>query len=722
MTSPAGPAIAQASSGGGPAATTANNEAQSSTIGEIVVTAQRRSEFQRDVPIAITSVTAQQMEAASVKELTDITKLTPALRFDYAGAFIQPTIRGVGTAITTAGGGSNVGIYIDGFYSPNPVAANFELLNVENIQVLKGPQGTLFGRNTTGGAILVTTAEPSRDPKAVLQASYSRFNTQRYQAYGTTGFGEKVAVDLEGLYTRGDGYQRNILTNDKKVGQFENWSMRAGVKFAPTDKMSFLLRYQHQSTDDPTATLGNAFVRNGQALTPGAVFGAPVATRPNEVANSEPIGVRTQTNVWQLTSKFDFDFATLTSFTQYRDERTKHAFIDLDWSAAPVVFSDIPIKDKTFTQEFLLNSASSGRLKWTLGAFFIDYKDAYPNTQIAFGGAPLVSYASSAVDTRSYAAYGDATYEVVPNLFLTAGARYSHDQIRKPFFTNLLFPPLGKFELPNQKNDRITPRFVLRYKPDAYSSIYASYARGYKAPITNVGCGCLNNVNIAAETITSYETGYKYGRGPLSASVSAYYYDYKNLQVSTYTGALAFITNAASSRVYGLEGDLRYEVTRAFQINAGAAYTDAKFKSYPNSPAQFQCLDPVACGAGYGLFTAQPIDASGFRMPRAPKFTGNVGARYTIAGVADGELALSGNLFHSSKFFFDASNQFPQKGYTTLSLRAEWTDPSQRYTLAVFGDNVTNERYRIQGLAGGFGVGSVWNYPTTYGVSVRARL
>ena len=131
------------------------------------------------------------------RPLRDIQKLTPSLRFDNQTGFFQPTIRGIGTGVTTSGGGSNVGIYIDGFYDPNPIAGNFQLTDVTSIQVLKGPQGTLFGHNTTGGAILVTTADPSVDPHAEAKVSYARFDTQKYQAYATGGVGI-VAMDVEG--------------------------------------------------------------------------------------------------------------------------------------------------------------------------------------------------------------------------------------------------------------------------------------------------------------------------------------------------------------------------------------------------------------------------------------------------------------------------------------------------------------------------------------------
>src|SRR5262249_55867070 len=159
--------------------------AQSTNVSEVIVTAQRRAEKQLDVPITVNTINQEQLKTANLQNLSDITKMAPAVRFDFASGFYQPTIPRGGTALNPAGGGSNVGIYIDGFYSPNSLANDFQLTRIQNIQVLKGPQGTLFGRNTTGGAILVQTAEPSTTQAFEARASYGRFNEFRGQAYGS---------------------------------------------------------------------------------------------------------------------------------------------------------------------------------------------------------------------------------------------------------------------------------------------------------------------------------------------------------------------------------------------------------------------------------------------------------------------------------------------------------------------------------------------------------
>ena len=230
---------------------------------DIVVTAQRRQEASRDVPISVTSISNAQMATANINQLSDTVKVTPALRFDSQGPAVQPTIRGVGTAITTSGGGPNVGIYVDGFFQANTYVSDFQLLKVDSIQVLKGPQGTLFGRNTTGGAILVTTADPSTETGAEFRLRYGRFDTLRSQAYATFGLAEGVAMDVEGVYSYGNGFQTDLSTGNGHVGRSRSWSVRSGLKAELGDAVSVLLRYTHAQVNDPTSQLVNAYVDAG---------------------------------------------------------------------------------------------------------------------------------------------------------------------------------------------------------------------------------------------------------------------------------------------------------------------------------------------------------------------------------------------------------------------------------------------------------------------------
>jgi iron complex outermembrane receptor protein len=751
--------------------------------GDIVVTAQRRAEKSLDVPITVTTLGEQQLSIANVRSLSDTAKLTPNLRFDSQGPAVQPTIRGVGTAITTSGGGPNVGIYVDGFFQSNTYVSDFQLMRVQNIQVLKGPQGTLFGRNTTGGAILVTTADPSTTTSGEVKADYGRFNAVNLQAYATFGITDKIAMDIEGMYRRGDGFQTDVSTtntgaiaNNNKIGKYENWSVRTGLKAELSDTVSVLLRYTHSETSDPMTQLVNAFVDTdgssgflskvsaaGQAIygtssTTGRAlvyFYAPAGTyttKPGEIALNPPQSFKTNSDTIQGTIKADLGFANLTSYTQYRDDNSPY-FGDLDATTLPFFNIFVGVKDKTFSQEFLLNSKPGSRLQWTAGLNYFQIKDTW-DVQASFGNSAFGQFGGSSTKTESFAAFLDATYEVTDKFFLTVGGRYSHDVVADAYFltnaTNFSYTgpngeticydptctvpfPVGTVVPVNKlKNDRFTPRVVLRYKPDDTSSVYASFTQGYKAGILNVGGQSQQPVE--PEKINAYELGYKFDNRTFSVDLAGYYYDYKNLQVSSFQSGAAQIRNAASSEIYGLEAQGRYRVNRDFNVFGGAAWTHARYKSFTNAPFYSYCDPsltpltggPLACvptamgGLGAGALAQTTTDASGKHMQRAPDFTGNIGASYGF-DVSEGRLTLSGNLYYTSSFYFDPSEQFRQKGYEVLSLRGEWTDASNRYTIAVYGDNVTNRRYQTQVLFNTLGTGSVWNSPVTYGISLGAK-
>jgi iron complex outermembrane recepter protein len=715
-------------------------------LSEVVVTAQRREERAVDVPITITSISAEQMEAANIEQLSDIVSVTPALRFDRENNFVQPTIRGVGTAVATSGGGANVGIYIDGFYSPSPLAAEFDLANVSSIQVLKGPQGTLFGRNTTGGAILVSTAKPSTHNSAMIEAGYGRYNTQRYQGYATMGLTDKLAVDIEGLLSKGDGHQTELLTGNDKIGRYENSTVRLGLNYDFSDKTSFLLRYAHIQSNDPTGNLPTAYLKDGVPWSNGPIFvpGAATPTDPDQVALNGPIFNKTTNDVVQLTASFDLGFGTLKSYSQYR--RLKHnEGADLDATGAPLFNILIPVDAKTVSQEFLLSSNPGPKLQWTTGVFYFSDADRWHDIAGSQGGAPFGTFADSNTETLSLAGFFDGTYEVSPKFFITAGLRYSSDKIENAYY-HTLTPPTFAFvrtDLPTLSSTRGTPRVVLRYKPTDQSSIYGSYTKGYKAPIYNVGGN--STVPVDAETIDSFEGGYKYAASQLSFEFSIYDYSYKNLQVASYNGTQSLINNAATASVKGAETSIRYQILQGLEASVSAAYTDAKYDNYTGSPGVYYPLVPqyinsgkftpaavAAAGLNPALLNSPQtiaflslagttVNASGNEMQRAPKVTGNLGLTYTT-NVGSGKLGMSGNLYHTSSFFFDSSNQLEEDGYDLLNLRFDWTDASDHVTLSLTGDNVTDKRYRLTGNVGqGLALRSVWAYPAMYMASVRLR-
>lgn len=701
----------------------------SAVLDEVIVTAQRRQEAAKDVPITISTLSADTLSEAAVRELSDIGKLVTGFRFDVTAGYSQPTIRGVGSSIITSGTTSNVGTYVDGFYVPNPLLVDTQMLNVENLQVLKGPQGTLFGRNTTGGAMLITTARPSTETGGFAELSYDSNGSTRAGLYGTTGLTDSVAVDIEGVFDGGDGYwDQNTVTGDADDGDFDNWSGRVGLAVDFSENARMLLRYIHHDVDDARTLSYNTGVIDGQFFQVSAFAGTPapgMSSDPDTIAVEQPTGFKSEADIFQLTLEFDLGFAHLKSYTQYRDEETQIQN-DTDASAATLMHTDFWVKDDTLTQEFLLSSSSEGPLQWTAGVFYLDYEDTYfPVDALIppFGITNWLTLTGSNSETYTYAGYLDVTYEVIDNLFLTAGVRYSKDKVKDAKYYQLDFATFtySWVTAPDYEDDRVTPRFVVRYALNDDSSIYASYSQGYKAGFLDVA-NPPPILEVDPEEIDAYEVGYKYAGDRLGFDVSAWYYDYSDLQISIFPdGATAVTVNSAEATIKGLEGQLRYAVTDKLQVTAGAAWMDTEYDRFPDYFRPTYIPQAFGGPSPYGIFYFAPgYDVSGNEMQRAPEFTATLGVRYETA-VAGGTLVLSGNLYNTSEFYFDPSNFVKEDGYTTLGLNAAWTSPTERYTVTVYGTNVTDEEYRLQATISSFALYTLWAPPATVGASLRVN-
>lgn len=695
--------------------------AASDAASDIVVTAQRRAERLQDVPITITSLSADTMRQANIIQLADIAKVTSGVRFDSRYSYFTPTIRGISTSNYLPGSPSNVALYLDGFYSAALASSNFQLMNIDNIQVLKGPQGTLFGRNTTAGAVLINTAKPSTETRVIAEASYGSYNAQRYQVYATTGLSDRIAVDIAGQISKGDGWVKNIFTNDSNAGKYHSYSVRAGVNIEASDNLSLLFRYERAHRDDPTGSLLNAYILNGRvACVNCARPGAVVATKRGEISEDERLSFIHDSNAYQLTANLDMGFANLTSYTQYRTDNSEQ-FYSLDLTSVAVNSLSTKEKNKLFTQELLVNSKPGTRLQWTAGAFYSWWSSQWPyvgRAPVGVVGAPspYPQFLESGIKSESYAVFGDATYEVVDNLFLTAGLRYTHDALKDAYSNFFAIGP--KFP-PTLTTTRLTPRGVIRYQFNNASSIYASVSKGYKAAIYNISSTVTPGLPVLPEEIWAYEVGYKYADRDLSFNVSGYYYDYTNQQLAKSTVfnnvPQILLTNAASSELYGIDADIRYQFGDHFSANIGANWSHARYKDFQGAPS----FD-LATFLATGTFVTQLIDASGLHMTRAPDFTANAGAAYTT-DIGGGTFVLSGNMYYTSKFYFDLVQQVPHKSYATLDLRVEWTDPSDRYTLAVAGKNVTDTHYVNQASQNALGIGTIWGAPATVEASVRVK-
>lgn len=683
------------------ATTTAEDQAGPTEGSEIVVTAQRRAERQVDVPIAITAVNTETLETAGVTTTSELAQVVPGLRLDLSGAFFQPTVRGVGSATAGVGLTSNVATYIDGVYRPSPFTTNFELGDLESIQVLKGPQGTLFGRNATGGAILVKTADPTFAPRAHGKVSYGRFNEAHASAAASTGLSDTMAVGISGVYARSDGFVKDV-NNGRDLGDFERYGVMGKILFKPSDDLSFLVTGEHYRAHDDSVIAYNAFQGRTFAR---AVPGIAVPTKRGQAATDEDTRYEVERNAVSLRAVLEGGGVTTTSVTAYSTDNVPHQLIDFDATALPGLSVDIPFKEKTFTQELTFVSDKGGVVDWTFGLFYFYDKGVQPRYLARIGGAAPVDFFSVGVTTNAYAAFMDATYHISDKLTFTGGARYSlEDQVG--FFE--AFPPSARVSAKKQFKG-FTPRAVLRYELDPDANVYLSYNRGFKAggfaPTT------FDLTPFRNEKIDAYEIGYKMARDRFDLQTSAFYYSYKDLQVANYSSGVGIIQNAAKSRIYGADAQVTGRLTDRFTVQAGVAYTHSKYQSFPSASSY-----PGTGLPGDPVRVAQ-ADASGQPLVRTPRWTGSLSGSYDQP-IGDATLRFAANYYLTSGFNFDPIGQFHQDGYGLLSGRIQFMPANERFSVAVFGTNLTDETYLTQVLPFSGAILQTYGTPRTYGVEV----
>lgn len=673
----------------------------------IIVTAQKRSEALQNVPISIAAVSAEQLSRQNIEQVLDLPQAVPALRVNYAGTFVLPTIRGVGSIVALPGLTQNIATYVDGYYVPTPSSSNYDLVSVQSVNVLKGPQGTLFGANATGGAIQIQTREPSYDTSGLIRFGAGSYDTVQSAFYGTTGLSDFAAIDLAASYERSNGYITNIVDNNDNVGEYHKYSLRTKLLLEPADGIKFTLGYERNFSNDPVSQL--VVARDGISL--GSLSPTTISSfdSPKRVALDNPGYARFRNQGYTLTSEFDLGFGKLTSYTQYRKDSVDQG-LDYDATSAPINFSFWSVRDKTFTQELNLTSTGSGPLQWAIGGFYLNYKDACDYNTFAYTAGVNVDVFQTRNKTQSYAGFADVTYRVTDKLFLTGGIRYTEDKPEVAF--NL--QAAGITGAGKVKFNNTSMRAVARYELTSRSNVYASYTQGYRSG--GLPGSAFSTVPVEPETIDAFEVGYKNAEGPLRLNAAAFYYNYKDVQVTTYgAGGQSLTVNAAKARIYGLDADLSYDLSDAFSITLAGAYTNAEYKNFPNAVAtNINIANPAT------YLTTFSRDVSGFAVERTPKFAGSIGANYTIP-LADGELKLNGNVFYTGSYFFDPAHQLKQPSYTLLNLKATWTDPSDTFDLSVFGKNITGEEYFVANFLDPFSARARYGEPAMYGGSVTYR-
>ena len=730
---------------------------------DIIVTAQRRSERLVDVPASVVVVTGDNIRASGITRFQDLGQIVPSVQIARSGTYTQPAIRGVTTTFAGQGQEANVAIYVDGLYVSDQLAINQDLANIQDVQVLKGPQGTLYGRNATGGAILITTRTPADSLEANASVSYApHFDDRKVDGYLSGPLAPGLSFGIAGYYRKTDGYIKDIndfapkapirFTDIARRGSshaapFENYSIRPKLLIEPSANLRVTLGYVHAFVNDPRSL---AFQAVSDVFSSAPSYeGYPTTTlRDRTSQNFQPVS-ETRTDEVDASVELNLGKAgTLTSRSSYRKQRDFQMY-DLD--ATPLDPVDNPFGTsysgvvhehrRTFTQQLDYAAKLSDSIDLLAGLFY--YRDRFhaPRTiqDLGLAGNPTVD--DRRLNTRSWAAYVDGTVRLGDKLYATVGGRYSVDRksgsgvrtdssgaIVASESSSTFYPGDGVARL---KDSAFTPRAVLRYNLTPGSNVYASVSRGFKA-------GTINNAApfniLKPEKVTAYEVGYKSAGSALRGEFAAFYYDYKNNQVSSLDasgGLSTVIRNSGGARIYGADGLVTYRVSERLDVRASLAYLHARYRNFDNAAN-------VVIGP-YGFNTAVVGSWSGRRIARAPDWSGSVGVDYTV-DVARGSLVLTGTATVSSRYApqdssyqcqptlagavftcppgFDAKHapgRLEENGYALANVQASWTDPSRHWTVTLFSDNVTNTRYKLSSQGLFYATLQLLNEPRTIG-------
>ncbi|AYJ84912.1 TonB-dependent receptor (plasmid) [Sphingomonas paeninsulae] len=674
-------------------------------IEEIVVTAQKRSERLQDVPIAITAITSSQITAQHAGSSYDLTAVVPALNFGKVVAFATPYIRGIGTSSVTAGDEPSVATYVDGVYMGSTLTAALPFNNIDQIEVLKGPQGTLYGRNAMGGLISIKTKAPSDVLTGSGSVTVSNYSTIETDGYLSAPLGQGVAASIAVNFRNQDkGYFHNdFLGND--VGKDESFSVRSKWLFTLSEATSITLAADYAKSHQTVGAAASNY--------PGSIPAASLppangqfTDRPRHITTFFNPRFNVKTYGGSATLRSDIGFADLVSITSYRrtvlHETLSGNGTSADGAAAvttpeigTVALASLyyTVRQNTpyfATQELQILSKDNGKLKWILGAFGQLSKDEYAPLRVGFTFGQPILYQLSSTKTKALGLYGQATYELTPAFSLTGGLRYNLEH-RSAAGSLFLSPtPVGAPAAVMSKGKTfrgISYHASAQYRFSPELMVYASTSKGFKSGVFNI-----TNVDaspaVKPETLYAYEAGFKSNpAGIARINGSVYYYKYKSLQqqVSQSNGLVA-LENAGGADLQGaeLEGELR--PMRGLTLRSGISYEHSKYTKFANAS--------VFANAPGGGFLALSEDVSGNPLVRAPKLTFNAGGTLDVPLPENfGKLSLNGNLYHTSRFPWEPGNRYRQDGYTTIDASLGWTDESSNFRANLWVRNLTDKVY-----------------------------
>lgn len=704
--------------------TETNEEQDIARLNTITVTAQRREEDIQIVPVAVTAFSAGDLEIRSALNLEEVARSTPGFQYvgDESIKATRPSIRGIAGGGGTAGRDSSIGVYVDDVYLGGPASANVELFDLDRVEILRGPQGTLFGRNTLAGVINMASKMPDDEFGGYVQAEYGNYDHKRLKGRVSVPLvKDKLSASLSGLYFDREGFLENAYLNTD-TNDAHQWGLRGALRFTPTENMDWLFSADYREVDQKAKSQETLI--NDPTAIPG-LFGAQLNTDPyDRVVYSGFAGEETL-EAWGLSARgvVSFDGFDLISVTSYREH---HYFNDGESDQTPfgVGRNQDPEDVERFTQEFRFETTGEGPFKAIVGAFYLD-QDAVNGGHILLesdlvsvltGGAltgELTGGATGKTSTESVALFGSLDYDVTDKFTVSFGARQTWED-KSIDFDQVDFESVFGFPLLASTGsytgadtfESFTPSATAKYRFTDDVMIYATISEGFRSGGFNDTTGDLSGIAFDPETLWNYEAGLKSTlfEDRLRLNASLFSMKWKDIQIQADDPATENlydprILNAGEAHSNGVELEMVAALTPDFTIDSSFAYFDDEFDE--------------------GNLAGNDLGA--------PEYTFSLSGTYVYAVTSDLDLTFRGEYYRQGDQYVNLDQTRPenlQEGYELLNARIVLAPADRDWELAVWGKNLTDETYNVRTfdlLTNPF-VGQLFNIlgtPRTYGVSVK---
>jgi iron complex outermembrane receptor protein len=677
-------------------------------LDEIVVTAQKRAENLQSVPISITSIDGDTLTSLGVFTTVNLSFAAPSLVYTSTGAYAQPYLRGVGSEIAIPNADPSVTTYIDGVVVSANTAIIQNLLGVERVEVLEGPQGTLYGRNATAGAINIYTLTPDDALDANLSAQVGNYSMRQVTGNVSGGVTEDLAVGFYGGYYSRDSYLTQ-LGNGPRPDHARGLAGRIKALWTPSEVIT--LTGTFEVSDESNPEVGAS--RNIQPDNLPATLGAPDAVQPPFVINTGPdnrsgfVGTENRTYAAALRQEIDLGFGSILGITGYRNFRSEQG-VELDGSPLPILHAYALGRNEQFSQELQLLSPDDSSIQWIFGGFYlheiVKQDPQQITSQFVFPAPVTGSTTLSTVTLNSYALFAQATMPldfINPDISLTLGGRFTHDV--KSWSSSGEFTtgpgegtpiPGTSIIFPDQREawSNFSPKVSLEYRPTEDLMFYATFARGYKAGAFNMTSPSIPQPPaLDPEQLDDFEGGFKgeFFDRRMRLNMAIYHYRRSDIQTSVVAGSSQGVTtleNAGAANATGVQGSLALALTDDLTLQTSAAWQNSEYTDFQN--ASGFVLSPL----GNANVT---VDASGNDTPRSPTWVASAQLNYSHDFSDGSAIHFDSAVLYNSGFFWEPTNVLQENAYVVLNGNLGYTFPGGQVKASLFATNITNENYSL---------------------------